>query len=71
MQAGESMKLPDLPQVELHSTLYIDHGVHWHEVCLLSNTVNYVHDHVVAMCIGKLNYEVDSDCIPSLPWSLC
>jgi hypothetical protein len=70
-RAGEPMELPDLLQVEPCSTFCVDCGVHGHEVHLLSNAIDYVHDHIVAVCIGKLNHKVNSDCIPSLLRSLC
>jgi hypothetical protein len=41
------------------------------EMCLLSDIVNDYHDHVVAMCLRKLNNKVDTDDVPSIFWSLC
>jgi len=70
-QVGEPVELPDLFQVEPCSTLHVDHGVHGHEVHSLSNTINYIHDYIIAVSIRKLDHEVNSDCIPSLLQSLC
>jgi len=56
--------------VEPRVAFRIDRGVRGHEVHSLSDAIDYVHDCVIAMCVGKLNHEVNSDCIPSLLWSL-
>jgi hypothetical protein len=65
------MVLPDLLEVQSDCSFYIDCGVSENEVHLLSDTVNNYHDDIVAMSLGQLDNEVDTDGIPSIFWSLC
>ena len=65
------MELTDLLQVEPCSALCIDHGVCGHEMHSLSDAIDYVHDHIIAVCIGKLDHKVNGDRIPLLLQSLC
>jgi hypothetical protein len=37
----------------------------------LSDAIDYVHDHIIAVCIGKLDHKVNGDRIPLLLQSLC
>jgi len=64
-----TVELPDFLQVESHGAL-IDCGVHWHEMCMLSDAVDYIYDCIVAVCSRKFNHKVNSDCVPLLLWSL-
>jgi hypothetical protein len=45
--------------------------VHGDEVHLFSDTVDDYHDHIIAMCLRKLNNEVNANDVPSVCWSLC
>jgi hypothetical protein len=62
--------LPDLLEVKSDCFFCIDHCISGNEVCLLSDTVNDYHDHVVAMHLKKFNNKVNADDIPSIFWSL-
>jgi hypothetical protein len=63
------MVLPDLSKVQSGGTFCIDSCMSVDEICSLSDTVDDYYDHVVAMCLRKLNNEVNTDGISSIFWS--
>jgi hypothetical protein len=63
--------LPDLSKVQSGCSFCIDSHVCRDEMCSLGYTVNNYHDCIIAMSLGELNNEVNTDDIPLILWSLC
>ena len=64
------MVLPDFSEVDACRAFGSDGGMRRDEVRAFPDTVYNVHDRVVAMCVRKFHYEVDTHHIPSLFGSL-
>jgi hypothetical protein len=63
------MVLPDLLEVQSDCSFCVDHSVSGNRVHSFSDTVNNDHDNIIAMCLGELNNEVNTDNVPSIFWT--
>jgi hypothetical protein len=61
------MVCPDLLREQEGCAFSIDRGVHQDEVHTLGDTVNDIHNCIVAMGFRQFDYEVDAD---RVPWCL-
>jgi hypothetical protein len=66
----EAMVSPNLFEINPSGPYGVNRGMSGYEVCPLPDAVYDIHDRVVAMRVRELHYEVNTNLVPPLLWSL-